>query len=171
MVQQKALCLYPRRKLHPGWVVSSVVLFPPLSSLAPRSSGSSRSCGVQKGGQQIAKHNLHDLITTSSVHDITSSAISSIAVADIGELKRTTAVLVAAELGNGSLGVLGGVELDDTCTLGAAIWFILDLSLLDWADRGEEVDEIFVTGGPWKLQVVSLDLLTRDEQYSRCAHR
>jgi len=67
-------------------------------------------------------------------------------VLDEAEAKRSTTVLVAGELGNGTLTILGVVESDDTSTFRAPIALVLDLGLLNFADRLEELDEVVVAG-------------------------
>lgn len=47
---------------------------------------------------------------------------------------------------DGSLSVALARELDNTSALGAAIGLVLNLSALDLADGGEEVDKILVAG-------------------------
>lgn len=56
-----------------------------------------------------------------------------------------TAVAITLELGNGSLGLLDGSELDDSRSLGAAV-LEQNLGLLNGAGRLEELDEILVRG-------------------------
>lgn len=67
------------------------------------------------------------------------------------QAKRATTVLVAGELRDGGLGVLDGVELDNSSATGTSVWFVLNLGLLNLADGGEELNEILVACGPWKL--------------------
>jgi hypothetical protein len=63
-------------------------------------------------------------------------------VLGVAQLQRTTTVLVALELRNGSLGRVGVVEPDDTGTARATAWLILDLGLLDLANRSEQLDQV-----------------------------
>jgi len=42
-------------------------------------------------------------------------------------------------------------KLDDTGSLGATVGLVLNLSTLDFADGGKELDEVFITSGPGKL--------------------
>jgi hypothetical protein len=109
----------------------------------------------------VHRGDLHNLLATSRVHRLATSAIWCATIANIGELQRTAAVLVARELGDGRLGVVGAIELDDTSALGAAVGLVLDLGLLDGADRGEEIDEILIAGGPGELIHVSVVSLHR----------
>ena len=84
------------------------------------------------------------VVTTSGIHGLTS--VGSTSVADVSELEWTTTILVTGELGDSSLGVVSGIELDDAGSTGATVALVLDLSLLDWANGGEEIDEILVAG-------------------------
>lgn len=54
---------------------------------------------------------------------------------------------------NSCLGVFTRVELDHTGTSGAAVGLVLDLGTLDRTNGGEELYQIFVACGPWKLYV------------------
>jgi len=72
-------------------------------------------------------------------------------VLDEAKAKRSATVLVASELGNGTLTIVGVVKSDNTSTFRATIAFVLDLSLLDFADRLKEFDEVVVAGGPREL--------------------
>jgi len=65
-------------------------------------------------------------------------------VLGIGDIERTTAVLVTLELGDSSFGCVGVVEADDTGTAGAAARLILDLGLLNLADSLEQLNEVLV---------------------------
>jgi hypothetical protein len=94
------------------------------------------------------------VLATCSVHRLTGTVSTS--VANESQLQRTTAILVTRELGDGCLSVLDRVELHNTSTLGASIAFVLNLRLLDWTDRGEEVNEIFVASRPGELFCVNL---------------
>ena len=98
------------------------------------------------------QHLLHDLILSQAsclgLHRITAARSL---ILDEGQAKRTTPVLVSRELLNGSIGVLGSIESNNTSSAGSAIWLVLDLGLLDLANGGEELNEIFVAGRPRKL--------------------
>ena len=72
-------------------------------------------------------------------------------ILDVAQAKRATAILIALELGNSSLGSVGAVEANDTAAARPTAWLILDLSLLDLADGGEEFDQIVVARGPREL--------------------
>lgn len=72
-------------------------------------------------------------------------------VLDVAQAKRTATVLVALELGNGSLGSVGAVETDNTAPTRATARLVLNLGLLDLTDCREELDEIIVTCRPGKL--------------------
>jgi hypothetical protein len=112
---------------------------------------------------------LHDMILSAcGVHHVTASTVGDIGIANKGQLQRTTAVLVASEFGNGSLSILGRVELNNTRSFGAAVPFVLNLGFLDRADRGEEVDEILVASGPGELFCVNNIVSTNCRQHLRC---
>jgi hypothetical protein len=59
------------------------------------------------------------------------------------------------KLTDGSLSIFWAVELDHSCSLGSSVRLVLNLCTFDLANSGEEFDEIFVAGGPWKLNIVS----------------
>jgi hypothetical protein len=63
--------------------------------------------------------------------------------------------LVSREFLNGSIGVFGSIEPDNTSAARSSIWLILDLGLFDLSNGGEEFDEIFIAGRPWKLSCLS----------------
>jgi len=73
-------------------------------------------------------------------------------VLDKAEAKRPSAVLIALKLGNSSFGCVGIVKADDSATTRSTARLVLDLGLLDLANRGEELDEIFIASGPRELQ-------------------
>lgn len=73
-------------------------------------------------------------------------------VLDVAEPELTATVLISLELGYGSIGCLGGIESHNTSSPGAATWFVLDLGLLNFTDRPEQLDKVLVAGGPRKLQ-------------------
>jgi hypothetical protein len=54
-----------------------------------------------------------------------------------------------------SLGVIRTVELDDSSTSRSSTRLVLDFCTLDLTNGGEQLDEIFVTGGPGQLDFVS----------------
>jgi hypothetical protein len=59
------------------------------------------------------------------------------------------------KLTDGSLSIFCAVELDHSSSLGSSVGLILNLCTFDLADSGEQFDEVFVAGGPWKLNNVS----------------
>lgn len=63
----------------------------------------------------------------------------------------TTPILVALELGDGSVGGVGTVEPNDTGAARPPTRLILNLGLLDLTDGGEQIDQILVTRGPREL--------------------
>lgn len=99
---------------------------------------------------------LHDVVlsqaTVVRVHGVTTALGE---VLDVAESKLAATVLVSLELGDGSISRLGSIEAHDTGTTGAAAWFVLDLGLLDLSDCSEELDQVFIAGGPRQLQSVS----------------
>lgn len=90
-------------------------------------------------------------------------------VLGVAQLQRTTTVLVALELRNGSLGRVGVVEPDDTGTARATAWLILDLGLLDLANRSEQLDQVLIARRPRKLCDVSV-METRNDTASRTTY-
>lgn len=69
-------------------------------------------------------------------------------VLDEAQAERTSTILVTRELGDGCLGVFDGIEANNTSAAGATIGFVLDFSLLDLANGGEELNKILVAGRP-----------------------
>jgi hypothetical protein len=101
------------------------------------------------------KLSLHHLILgetggTLCVHGIVALLAWSL-VLDEAQAKRTATILVAAELVNGGLRIVCRVEADYTSAAGATVWLVLNLSLLNLADSGEQLDKILVASGPWQL--------------------
>ena len=97
---------------------------------------------------------LHDLILSDArvgvrVHAVIAAA--GLEVPHEAETQGTTAVLVTLELGDGSVRGVGTVEPNDTGAARAPTRLVLDLSLLDLANSGEEIDQILVTCGPREL--------------------
>lgn len=74
-----------------------------------------------------------------------------IKVLDKAQVERTTAVLVTLELGNRSFCSFCSIETDDTCASRPTTRFILYFSLFHLANCGEQVNQIVVARGPWKL--------------------
>lgn len=87
--------------------------------------------------------------TMVGVHCVTASGCE---VLDVAEPELTATVLISLELGYGSIGCLGSIESNDTSSSGAAARFVLDLGLLNFTDRPEQLDQVFVASGPRKLQ-------------------
>ena len=114
---------------------------------------------------------LHDLVLRDgasrigTVHGI--SLGSGVHVLDEGDAERTATVLIAGELGwlllaNVQLVVTGAIEHTDSSFGGIrivklnhtgparpTIWFILDLGTLNFADRREQIHEVFIACRPW----------------------
>jgi hypothetical protein len=87
---------------------------------------------------KLLSNKLHDLILGQvrglRLHSI---IVTRCQVLDRGQSEGSTAVLVPRELFDRSVSALGSVKSDDTSSSGAAIWLILNFSLLDLADGGE----------------------------------
>lgn len=83
------------------------------------------------------------------VHGVATAGLE---VLNIAKPELAATVLVSLELGYGSIRCLSSVESNDTGTSGAAAWLVLDLGLLDLAYGPEQLDQILITSGPWKLQ-------------------
>jgi hypothetical protein len=130
-----------------------------LASSSPRSSAAMHVW-------YAAPTRLHDLIlsqSTSMLSTLHSFAVALVGVLYEGETKRSTTVLVAGELGCHWCQSLDSVrmgweltyrgfsvflllELNDTGSTRATVRLVLDLSALDLADSGEELDEVLVAG-------------------------
>lgn len=87
--------------------------------------------------------------TVVGIHCVTPAGLE---VLDVAEPELTATVLVSLELGYGSIGCLGSIESDNTSSSGAATRFVLNLGLLNFADRPEQLDQVLVASGPRKLQ-------------------
>lgn len=74
-----------------------------------------------------------------------------VGVAHVSQAKWATAVRVALELGEGLCSVFLLGKLNDTSATGATSRLVLNLCALDFADGGEELDEIVVASAPRKL--------------------
>ena len=72
-------------------------------------------------------------------------------VLDVREAKRASAVLIACEFGDSGSGVFLVGELYHTRATRAPVRLVLNLSTLDFADCGEEFDEILVACAPRQL--------------------
>lgn len=72
-------------------------------------------------------------------------------ILDVTQAERAAAVLIALELGNGGLGRVGTVEADHTAAARPAAWLVLDLSLLNLTNGGEELNKIVVARRPGEL--------------------
>lgn len=97
----------------------------------------------------------HDFILLDAHHAfIRTSRLATVAnveVFDEAKTERTTSVLITSEFCNGSLGIVTVVELNDSGTFRAAVWFVLDLRLLNLADGLEQLDQVIITSGPGQL--------------------
>lgn len=89
------------------------------------------------------------------IHGIAAAAAARREILDITESERSASVLVALELGDGGLGSTNAIEPNDTSSPGATTGLVLDLGLLNLADCCEQLDQILVARGPWKLCKVS----------------
>lgn len=85
------------------------------------------------------------------LHGVTAARLD---VPDVAETQLTSAVLVALELRDRSVGGFGSIESDDTSASGAAAWFVLNFRLLDVSDGAEELDKVLIARRPWKLNNV-----------------
>ena len=73
-------------------------------------------------------------------------AASRVKILDIAETERAATVLVPLEFGDGGLCSVARVEPNDSAASRSSAGLILDLGLLDLADGGEELYQIFVAG-------------------------
>lgn len=118
----------------------------------------SQLCSVRKSIGSFLRHRRsrsHDLVLGQAamrvgIHTVAAATRSSIF--DEAEAERSSAVLVALELGNGSVGSLCRVETNHARAPGSTAWLILNLGLLDLADRAKELDKILVRSGPRQLR-------------------
>lgn len=78
-----------------------------------------------------------------------------VCVLNIRQAERTTAVLVAGELGDGRLGVRLGTEFDNASAGRALVGLVLDLCTLNLADRREQLNQVLVARAPRQLCSVS----------------
>lgn len=72
-------------------------------------------------------------------------------VLDKAEVQGTTTVLVSLELGDGRLSSLRTIEANHAGSSRPATGLVLNLSLLNLADGGEELDQVVIAGRPWEL--------------------
>lgn len=96
---------------------------------------------------------LHDLILGQTTVCIRFHAVTSAwrNVLDETKSKRSSAVMVALELRDSCLCVTGAVKSDNASSPRSTTRLILDFCLLDLSNRGEEFNQVLVTGRPWKL--------------------
>ena len=83
-----------------------------------------------------------------SLHSITTALVQ---VLDEAEAQWAATVLIPLEFGNRSFRSFRTVEANDASTFRSSTWFVLDLSLFDFANRSEQFNEIIVTGRPRQL--------------------
>jgi hypothetical protein len=79
------------------------------------------------------------------VHDVVSALVQ---ILHKAQVERAATILVALKLGNGSLRSLGGIESNYASTTRTTTRLVLDLSLLDLSDRGEQLNQVVVAGRP-----------------------
>lgn len=86
----------------------------------------------------------------------------------VGEAERSTSVLIARELRNSRLCCIRIVKANDASSFGATIVFVLNLSLLNFSNGGEKLDEIVVARRPGQLWRTSISKVpTEDDHKSR----
>ena len=81
------------------------------------------------------------------IHGIATSTGSD--VFDVAQPKRPYTILVALEFRDGRLSSTGVVETDDSRSSRSAAVLVLNFSLLDLANRCEQLDEVFIARRPW----------------------
>jgi hypothetical protein len=99
-------------------------------------------------------YRLHDLVLRQAtmgicVHRLVTTLVE---VFDETQVERAATVLVSLELRNGSIGSIRAVETNDTAATRSAAGLVLNLGLLNLADSSEELYQVVVASGPWKLE-------------------
>lgn len=104
---------------------------------------------------------LHDVVlsqtTNIGVHAVTTTAWCE--VLDVAESELASTILIALELGYGSVGGLSSIEAHDAGASGASAWFVLDLGLLNLSNGSKKLDQVLVTSRPRKLREGVSDML------------
>jgi len=86
------------------------------------------------------------------IHGIATNAAAAAAAAhlvkifDKADVQRTATVFVVLELRDRSVGIVTGIEPNDTGAARSSTRLILNFCLLDLANCREELDEILITG-------------------------
>jgi len=104
-------------------------------------------------GNDVIVATSHDLILRQATMDIGIHRVARARcdVLDKAEAQGTSTILVALELGDCSLRSIGRVESDNASAARSTTRLILDLSLLDLADSGEEFNQVIVACRPRQL--------------------
>lgn len=112
---------------------------------------------IERMHSVVVRATLHDLVlgkttVTIGVHDITTAATTTGSkVLDVAEAERTSTVLVTLKFCNGSLGSISVIKPDNTAAARPTAWLILDLSLFNLANGGEQLNQVVVARRPGKL--------------------
>lgn len=95
----------------------------------------------------------HDLVLGKAAMGIGIHAVATTGrdILDVAQAERATAILIALELRNGGLRSVGIVEANHTAAARPAARLVLDFGLFDFADGGEELDQVLVARGPREL--------------------
>lgn len=124
----------------------------------PEPAGSSRKQASARGGwfrlgnSAGAVDVLHHLLLQAAHALLAIHHVAALVhVLDVGQAERTTAILVACELLDGSLRIALRGELDDARTSGTSVELVLDLGTLNFADGGEKLDQVFVACAPGQV--------------------
>jgi hypothetical protein len=114
---------------------------------------------------------LHDLILCQACglgfHRIIARGL----VLDEGQSKWATTVLVSRKLFDRSIGTFSSVKSNNTGSSRSTVWLILDFSLLNFSDGGEEFNKVLVAGRPRKLSNLSAGDIVQKAKYLRCEHK
>lgn len=110
----------------------------------------------------------HDsLLCHARVHvHLTITCSPSIHVTHVRQSQGTTTVLIAGELLDRRVGIIDIVEFDNPCAAGTSVGLVLNLCLVDFPDRLEQLDQVVIAGGPRKLygSLVSNSKISRRER-------
>ena len=83
------------------------------------------------------------------VHEVTAAAGRNIL--DEAEAQGAATVLIALEFRNGGFGSIPAVKANDAGATRPSARLVLDLGLLNFADRGKQLHEVIVASGPGEL--------------------
>lgn len=95
---------------------------------------------------------LHDLVLSQAgslrLHGVSTARSL---VFNKAQAERASAVLVAGEFLDSSVGIFSSVESNNTSSARSTIGLILDFGLFNLSNGGEKLNKILIAGRPWKL--------------------